>query len=146
MLFLKLIEKIPFFANFTVEHKRMLAESASFFIPFKKGEILIQEGSVDNTLFIVVKGSVTVSKAGIPGKVLATLPAGSVIGEVAFLTNRVRTTTVTASEDSICFAIDRRAMEELEFSIQLQFKDELINILIGHLDRINVTVADDKCK
>ncbi|WP_130471707.1 Crp/Fnr family transcriptional regulator [Candidatus Magnetaquicoccus inordinatus] len=144
MLFLKLLEKIPFFANFTTEHKRMLAESASFFVPFKKGDVLIREGSFDNTLYIVVKGAVMVSKSGVPGEILATLPAGSVIGEIAFLTNRIRTTTVTALEDSICFAIDRKAMEELEFAIQLQFKDELINILIGHLDRTNVTLVDSK--
>ncbi|MBF0183776.1 MAG: cyclic nucleotide-binding domain-containing protein [Magnetococcales bacterium] len=144
MLFLKLLEKIPFFTKFTIEHKRMLAESASFFVPFKKGEILIREGSVDNTLYIVVKGSVQVSKEGVPGEILATLPAGSVIGEIAFLTNRIRTTSVTAMEDSICFAIDRTALDELEFAIQLQFKDELINILIGHLDRTNVTLVDTK--
>ncbi len=144
MLFLKLINRIPFFARFTDEHKRMLAESASFFVHFNKGDCMIREGSEDSTLFIVVKGSVVVTKDSLPGEIMVTLPAGSVIGEISFLTNRVRTSNVIANEDTICFAIDRASMEEMEFAIQLQFKDELIGILIGHLDRTSAALAASK--
>ncbi|MBF0462054.1 MAG: cyclic nucleotide-binding domain-containing protein [Magnetococcales bacterium] len=144
MLLLKLIDKIAFFSRFSAEHKRVLAEAGSFFTHFKKDDFLIREGTTDNTLFIVIKGSVIVTKADCPGQVLATLPAGSVIGEISFLTNRIRTSNVIANADTICFAIDRTALEEMEFAIQLQFKDELIGILIGHLDRANAALANQK--
>ncbi|MEO5363469.1 MAG: cyclic nucleotide-binding domain-containing protein [Magnetococcus sp. DMHC-8] len=146
MLFLKLIEKIPFFRRFSPEHKRMLAESASFFVHFKRGDCLIREGSVDSTLFIVVRGSVIVTRDSLPGRTLLTLPTGSVIGEISFLTDRARTSNIIANEETTCFAIDRAALEEMEFAIQLQFKDELIGILIEHLDRTSTALVDSSSK
>ena len=144
MLMLKLLNRIPFFSNFSEDNKRSLAESDSFFTPFNAGDFLIREGDTDNALFIIVKGSATVTKNSLPGYNLATLSAGAVIGEISFLTNRIRTSNVVASSDVICFVIDRAALEEMEFAIQLQFKDELIGILINHLDMANAALAKSK--
>ncbi|MBF0161365.1 MAG: cyclic nucleotide-binding domain-containing protein [Magnetococcales bacterium] len=144
MLMLKLLNRIPFFARFSDENKRLLAESDSFFTTFQPGDYLIREGAMDNTLFIIVKGSAIVTKNSMPGRVLVQLAAGSVIGEISFLTDRVRTSNVIAHEETTCFAIDRAALEEMEYAIQLQFKDELIGILVKHLDMANAALANQK--
>ncbi|MEO5349748.1 MAG: cyclic nucleotide-binding domain-containing protein [Magnetococcus sp. YQC-3] len=141
MLLLKLIDRIPFFANFSTEHKQVLAESDTFFTHFDKGAFLIREGSIDPVLLIIVRGSAIVTKNDHPDQPLATLPAGAVVGEIAFLTNRVRTSNVVAAEKTTCFAIDRASLEEMELAIQLKFKDELIESLIKHLDTANQALA-----
>ncbi|MEO5341388.1 MAG: cyclic nucleotide-binding domain-containing protein [Magnetococcus sp. MYC-9] len=141
MLMLKLLNKIPFFANFSEDNKRMLAESDSFFTQYQAGDYLIREGTTDDTLLIVVRGTADVFRDARPEQILVTLSPGAVIGEVSFLTGRPRSSNVVAKEDVTCFSISRAALEEMEFAIQLQFKDELIGILIKHLDMANKTMS-----
>lgn len=144
MLLLKLIERIPFFEGFSPENRRMLAEEGACFTRFHSGDFLIREGTEDSTLYIIVKGTAIVTKNAQPDQALAVLEVGAVIGEIAFLTGRLRTSNIVATTDLLCFSVDRASLEEMEFSIQLQFKDELIKILIHHLDMANAALAKSR--
>lgn len=144
MLLLKLINQIPFFAGFSPENRQLLAEEGTCFTRFQAGDCFIREGTADDTLYIIVKGSAIVTKNAQPDHVLVELTEGAVIGEIAFLTGRLRTSNIIASTDVICFAVDKASMEAMEFSIQLQFKDELIKILIHHLDMANAALANNR--
>ncbi len=81
---------------------------------FKKGEYIIMEGDVGDSLFLINKGAVKVITS-IAGKSieLACLGPGDVVGEVALLTDRPRTASVIALEDTECFEIHRTALMEV---------------------------------
>ncbi len=65
---------------------------------FKSGKVLFKEGDADDGVYLIRKGSVTVSRR-IGGKdiVIAYVPAGHYVGEMAFLTRARRNATVRAA-------------------------------------------------
>jgi len=65
---------------------------------FKSGQVLLKEGDADEGVYLIRKGSVTVSRR-IGGKdiVIAYVPAGHYVGEMAFLTRARRNATVRAA-------------------------------------------------
>jgi len=77
---------------------------------FKAGEALVREGDADNPLYVIRKGSVTVSRRiGGNDIILAYLPSGSFIGETAWLANQ-RSPTVKATTATEAIRIDGDAL------------------------------------
>jgi PPM family protein phosphatase len=75
-----------------------------------KGEAVISEGEMSETLFVLLEGKVTVERQG---AVLATLGAGTHFGEMALLSQRPRSATVRAQTDCRLLALDRTAFYNL---------------------------------
>jgi CRP-like cAMP-binding protein/thioredoxin reductase/ferredoxin-like protein FixX len=83
-------------------------------VEFKPNDTLIEEGAVDDAVYLIRKGSVTVSvRVGGRHLVLAYLPAGNYVGEMALLTRRPRTATVRAATATEAIRIDGRAFRNL---------------------------------
>jgi CRP-like cAMP-binding protein len=139
MQLVKLLEPIPFFRDFTQQELQSIAGNDTFYMRFDKGEVIIQEGDVgDSSLYVVVKGSVSVSKFNMP---IASLKPGAVIGEISFLTMRPRSTTVVAAEPTIMFRITSKTIKSLHKDTAEKIKDQLIDILISRLDEMNVALT-----
>lgn len=81
---------------------------------YKRGEYIIMEGDVGDSLFVIKKGRVKVVTS-ISGRSieLAELGEGDIVGEVALLTDRPRTASVIALEDTECYEMDRDLVMEL---------------------------------
>jgi len=78
---------------------------------FKKGDVLLQAGKQNKTVYLLVKGTARVeagSKAFI-----AQLEAGEVCGEMAFLENGVASASVVASDALEVCAIEWTALSDL---------------------------------
>ncbi|MDO8526296.1 MAG: cyclic nucleotide-binding domain-containing protein [Deltaproteobacteria bacterium] len=76
--------------------------------------IVVQEGKEGASLFVILNGSVRVSK-GIRGELehLATLTNGDFFGEMALLEKAPRSATVTTTESSIILEFKQETLEEL---------------------------------
>ncbi len=83
-------------------------------VEFKPNDTLIEEGAEDDSVYLIRKGSVTVSRR-IAGKdiVLAYLPAGNYVGEMAMLTKSKRSATVKAAVATEAIKIDSAAFRAL---------------------------------
>jgi len=88
--------------------------ATSSVVDFKPGEVLIEEGSQDDSVFLIRKGSVTVS-VRVAGKdiVLNYVPAGNYVGEMALILRRPRTATVKAAIATEAIRIDSGHFREL---------------------------------
>jgi hypothetical protein len=75
-----------------------------------RGTRLIAAGSSAEEIYLVETGRFTVERDGVS---LAEIGAGSVIGEIAFLTGGTRTADVIAARNSVVLRIDRRAYDLL---------------------------------
>jgi alkyl hydroperoxide reductase subunit AhpC/uncharacterized protein (DUF924 family) len=74
-------------------------------VTFKAGETIIAEGTQGDTAFLIVSGSVVVSvRHGDAPKILATLYAGEVFGEMCLIEPGLRSATVRAVTDAECLA------------------------------------------
>lgn len=133
----QLIDSVPFFGGFSEDEKRIIINSDSYFESFEAEDRIIEEGSRDSVLYIIIKGKAVVTKNSHPDRIIATLEAGTVMGELSFLTNRPRSTNVTATTKVVCFTLNSETMKLLDSSMQHKIKDQLIDILVRRLDEMN---------
>jgi len=75
-----------------------------------RGDVLIAAGSTADAMYLVETGRFRVLRGGVE---LAEIGAGSVIGEIAFLTGKARTADVIAARDSVVLRIDKADFEAL---------------------------------
>jgi len=92
---------------------------------FEKSDIIFNEGEKGDTLHIIKKGTVKITKYTKDGKTktLAILKEGDGFGEMALLTKEVRSATVEALEKVVTVSITKESFEYLikrEPSISLQ--------------------------
>lgn len=106
---LSLLEAIPLFAGCDRKELRAIGGLGDL-IRRDSGTILIEQGRSGGEAFVIVTGTVTVSR---DGDVLATLGPGDVVGEVAVLDRGRRTATVTADTPIEVLVFDPRGFKSL---------------------------------
>lgn len=89
----ELLKKVPLFAGCSKAELRELARTADE-IDLRDGQVLTREGRPGREFFVLVDGTVRVTRNG---RKLSDLGAGDWFGEIALLTNVPRTATVTAT-------------------------------------------------
>jgi CRP/FNR family transcriptional regulator, cyclic AMP receptor protein len=81
----------------------------------RRGQVLFHEGEMGEEMFVVVRGSIVISK---PVKerveqVLARMGAGDFFGEMSLFDRSPRSATVQADSDVTLLALDREALSRL---------------------------------
>jgi CRP-like cAMP-binding protein len=89
----ELLKKVPLFAGCTKAELRQLARISDE-LELREGTVLTREGRSAHEFFVIVDGTVRVTKGG---KKLADLGPGAWLGEIALLTRAERTATATAT-------------------------------------------------
>jgi cAMP-dependent protein kinase regulator len=102
----------PLFSVLSPEERRLLMGRVTF-SGIKKGTPIVREGDQGDRMYVVISGEVIVSTEKEGSVVeLARLRSGDFFGEVAVITNRPRTATVTASTDVYCAEIGGESIAE----------------------------------
>ncbi len=83
---------------------------------YAKDEIVVQEGDVAETLFVIVRGAAAVMRQGTQ---VALLRAGDHFGEMALLSRRPRSATVRCLKDCQMLALERDAFYHIMRSDQI---------------------------
>ena len=137
---LEILNKVHFFDNLSDDEKDILTGFHSHFFLAPKGETIIEEGARDDSFYILLTGKVGVRKK-CATRALANLHPGDCFGEMSFLTNRCRTTTIKALIDSIVFEVDQVTLKHFDTGIREKIKDKLIEVMVQRLDHMNDLVA-----
>lgn len=103
------LEQIPLFRGCDSKQIRTIGRLGDW-ARFDAGRVLIRQDGWGGEAFVIVEGSVTVSRDGRP---LATLGPGDVVGEMAVLDHGRRTATVTADTDVEVLVFDPRSFKSL---------------------------------
>ncbi|MEM9802722.1 MAG: cyclic nucleotide-binding domain-containing protein [Planctomycetota bacterium] len=87
-------------------------------------DVILREGERPSALFVVLEGVVEARLDAAGGRVLSTLGAGELLGEIAWLEDRAASATVRGIEDGVVLEIPREALEasigsDAEFSSRL---------------------------
>ncbi|MBF0271767.1 MAG: cyclic nucleotide-binding domain-containing protein [Magnetococcales bacterium] len=138
----KSLTGIDFFRDFTPEEMAHVYHNG-FFKICQPGEYIICEGGMDRTLFVLVTGSVKVVKRSSPGVVLASLHAGSIFGEIAFVARQVRSTDVVATHECLIFQLEEKHFSLLPAEMKVKVQHQAVKLLLERLETIRKMTGYD---
>ena len=136
------LAEVPFFRGMTVEQLRILADVCEE--EFTPAEARIfSEGDPGGVLYVVVSGRVGIEQQKRPGSLarLATVEAGSYLGETDFFDDNPRSNSAIAIQDTRTLRLRREPL----IALARQHPDlslELINVLGVRLREANDRIAD----
>src|SRR5215471_15486858 len=105
------------------------------------GAHLIQQGQPMDSMFIILNGAFVVSTSSAPGREIARLRCGDVVGEMSFLDSRPPSASVRASEKSCVLAISKKRLSE-KLESDMAFAARFYRALGVFLsDRLRATVG-----
>jgi len=135
-----LIRPIEFFRNF---NRREIEQIIRFgtFIRYDKSQVIVREGDVDTTFFILLSGLVRVIKNN---RKVTDLPKGACFGEMGALTNTPRTAHVIARVPCIVLKLDLKILERESPDLKLKFYQVFIETLIKRLEQTTKHLTSDK--
>jgi CRP-like cAMP-binding protein len=109
----ELISRVPLLSRCSKKDLGLVAAVADL-VQFHDGETLMQEGQVGREFFIIVAGSVRVTRHG---RKLADLGPGDWIGEIALISNVPRTATVVATSPLHALVLTRPEFSGLMYDV-----------------------------
>lgn len=121
-----MLENSPYFKNIPIEAKMLIAKTCEI-RPFKKGERIVTQGEVGNTIYIIEKGFLDVYLKGV-GPNVERMHKGDTFGEAALVKNP-RRASVFAQTDGSLVSIDADILKNiLPSSIIKELIESQINI------------------
>jgi len=104
-----LLRRIPLFAGCSRAELEAVSRVADE-LRVPAGRVLMRQGMPGRELVVVVEGEVTVER---DGATIAVRRGGDFVGELALVTGRPRTATVTAATDLRTLVLDRISFDRL---------------------------------
>ncbi len=96
---------------------------------FSAGEVVFNEGDAGDSAFLVASGAIEISRLSDGKKeVLGTIKQGQMFGEMALISDKPRSATATAAQDSICVLVP-----QIVFDSELQGSSALMRSLVINL-------------
>ena len=147
----ELIERMPFFKEFSAAEREKVVQTSGIFEKFKAGNVIISEGDKTAAIFVILKGVVLIQKQVkvditenhiSPQKkvdfTIKELDPGSIFGEISLISQRPRNTSAIASSNQVVvMKITEKLIEKFNFSIQRKIQNQLIHILVERLEDMN---------
>lgn len=107
---------------------------------YAAGTVLFREHEPGDVMYVIQSGSVEIRRTiGDQERVLAVLPAGEFLGEMALLNKRPRSATAVVREPSRLLVIDLRTFEAM-LRGRTEIAVRMIRTLAGRLERANQQV------
>lgn len=126
------VQNVPFFENFSnAQVKEILY--ASNLIRVRKGKIVVAEGDIDDSFYIILSGRAAVNKNG---KNIALIERGECFGEMAYVSGQARAATVLAYTDCILMKISATLLDKSSESVQLLFSKNFAKTLVKRISKV----------
>jgi len=127
------LTKLSFFSEFSQPETWEIMRAGAW-KTYRPGEVVVQEGELDDSFFVVVSGELTVHK----GKtLLGSLKGGDCFGEMGYLKKTKRSATVKAKDNVSLLRVNATLMERASRDCQLRFYKVFAHTLIERLTRTN---------
>ncbi len=129
------IREMPLFESFSEQEKQQFTKADLSVRKYQKGDVIIKEGDKHSSLYLLVKGAVSVIKK--KDNPLSSLSAGELFGEMSFLTKKPRYTSIIADEDVLVIRMDNDFFQKISRTMADKIKNYLIELLVSRLDEMN---------
>ena len=131
IVFLQTLDFFKIFSN-KEELRNFIRHGTLFNVP--KGTLIIREGEIEDTFYVLIKGRLRVFKAG---KTLQYLESGEVFGEIGSLLYEQRSAHVIAVEDSYIFQFCERTLRLLPSPILYKIMKYMYKVVATRLLNLN---------
>jgi CRP/FNR family cyclic AMP-dependent transcriptional regulator len=95
------LQRVPLFADLSSDEVRQIALLFKE-RHFSRGDTIVKEGSDGAAFFLIESGEATVSVSGAERE---SLRPGDYFGEIALIDEGVRSATITATSDLVCYGL-----------------------------------------
>ena len=123
------LARLPFFKDF-FEIELSEVVNAGEWLEYAPGQMILGEGDLDESFYVVIEGEVSVL---VGGSIMAALRAGDCFGEMAYVAKRPRTVSIRSGTDVTALKISNELLEKTSVFCQLKFTKMFLNTLIGRL-------------
>ena len=125
------IHSVPFFEHFSREQVKEILKASNLF-RVKKGKVIVAEGEIDDSFYVLLSGRASVQKNG--GQI-AVIGRGECFGEMAFLSGQARAASVVAETDCNLIKISATLLDRASPKMQILFLKTFAMTLIGRLSK-----------
>ena len=147
----RFVSSISFFKDFKDHERQKLISRADCFAKYSKDDLIFQQGSPGDSLYLVLQGTVGLFRLGAikaeEGRVslksevekhITDLKPGAIFGEISMLTECRRNATArVASAQVVVMRITKKLIDTLNHPTQIKFHQQLLLSLASHLDDMN---------
>ena len=112
--------------------------NASTWQEIPAGQRIILEGEIDKSFYIIVSGSVKVTKGA---KHIEDLHEGDCFGEMGFISGKQRSASIRANKDVTLMRVRAPLIERTSLNCQLRFHKLFLHTLIERLSRATEKIA-----
>ena len=111
---LRALRGVEIFSVLSEREVKAMAERLVY-APFARGDLVTHQGAVAHWLYILVSGEAGIFLDSPLGdrRLLTSLAAGSVFGEMGLMTGEPRRATVIAKTDAECYRLDKAGFEDI---------------------------------
>lgn len=140
MSLIEIIQDMPMFEHFSENEKKKFAEIDHSLLGFNKDDVIIKQGEDCSSLYLLVKGTVLITRTGHPTPLCKLVP-GAIFGEMSFFSKKPRHSNVIASETVLVVQMDDNFFTKIPPDIRDKIKNYLIELLVNRLDIMNETLG-----
>ena len=135
-----LLKSVDFFRAFS---RTEIEEVAKFgtFIRYHKSQVIVREGDIDTTFFVLLYGRVRVVQNK---RRIVDLLAGACFGEMGAVTRTPRTAHVIAREACIVLKLDLKILERESPALKMKFYEIFMRTLIERLEKTTRRLSSDR--
>ncbi len=111
---------------------------------YAKGDVVIEEGSLSGSLFLIAKGSVSVQKKldEERTKTVAKLGPEEFFGEMSFLENKPHSARIVAEEDTEVLTLPRESLDDVIKKDPKLALEQILTLLSGVSSRLRSTTRE----
>jgi serine/threonine-protein kinase len=126
-----LLRQVPFFQHFRREQIESLG-LAGCIIKMPRAKVIVTEGDIDDTFYVLLKGKVRIRK---DGDIIAKISAGECFGEMAYIAGQARNATATTATECLLMKINATLLDKAPDAIQLLFFKNFARTLSSRLEQ-----------
>ena len=136
----KLVKNLSFFDEFS-DSEIWEIINAAVWQDYAKGEEIIHEGEVDNSFFVIVRGTVAVRKGD---TTVDSLTSGDCFGETGFIPGKERSTSIVANHQTSTIKVRSSMIERTSKDCQLRFHRIFLNKIVERLSRADERIFRER--
>jgi serine/threonine protein kinase len=125
------VHNTPFFELFSKEQVKEIL-TASTIVRVLKGNTVVAEGEIDDSLYIILSGKIVVLKEG---EKLDYIDKGECFGEMAYLSGKPRSATLRAATDCVLMKISALLMDGVPVELHLLFLKSFALTLVNRINK-----------